>query len=157
MQKPPPKKKGRKPYLNPFEDQKERRLELNRQSAKESRKRKKMYITNMEEQNRMLMKENTKLQRKISNMEDRMKLTTLSSTGTTQQLIDGRENMYDRLQDCIDHGGKKQEIDDIISQLRMRTGSYGAERKNLVNNLFKNIIDLSFPNIVKWLFIECER
>jgi len=39
----------------------------------------------------------------------------------------------------------------------IRTGSYGVERKNLVNNLFKNIIDVSFPNIVKWLFKECDH
>jgi len=31
------------------------------------------------------------------------------------------------------------------------------ERKNMVNNLFKNIIDVSFPNIVKWLFLECDK
>ena len=31
------------------------------------------------------------------------------------------------------------------------------ERKNMVNNLFKSIIDLSFPNIVKWLFLECDK
>lgn len=39
----------------------------------------------------------------------------------------------------------------------MRSGSYGIERKNLINNLFKNIIDLSFPNIVKYLFWACEQ
>lgn len=51
----------------------------------------------------------------------------------------------------------RPEIDHIIAQLRIRTGSYGVERKNLINNLFKSIIDLSFPNIVKWLFLECDK
>lgn len=31
------------------------------------------------------------------------------------------------------------------------------ERNNLINNLFKSIIDLSFPNIVKYIFWACEQ
>jgi hypothetical protein len=36
--------------------------------------------------------------------------------------------------------------------LRVRSGAYGIERKNLINNLFKSIIDLSVPNLIKYLF-----
>ena len=50
-----------------------------------------------------------------------------------------------------------QEIDHIISQLRIRTGQFGYERKNLVNNLFKSIVDVAFPNVVKWLFLQCDK
>jgi len=32
-----------------------------------------------------------------------------------------------------------------------------VERNNLINNLFKSIIDLSFPNIVKYIFWACEE
>ena len=62
--------------------------------------------------------------------------------------------MYDRLEDCLEKSDEEaqKEIDTIIAQLRIRSGSYGIERKNLVNNLFKSIIDLSFPNIVKYFF-----
>ena len=31
------------------------------------------------------------------------------------------------------------------------------ERKNLVNNLMKSMIDLAFPNVVKYLFWACEN
>jgi len=67
--------------------------------------------------------------------------------------------LYDRLEECLEIGSAqtKNEIDNIIAQLRIRSGSYGIERKNLVNNLFKSIIDLSFPNIVKYLFWACEE
>ena len=41
--------------------------------------------------------------------------------------------------------------------MRLRSGAYGVERKLLLNNLFKSIIDLSFPNIVKYLFWACEE
>ena len=60
---------------------------------------------------------------------------------------------------CLERGGPQSKIDinTIIAQLRIRSGSYGVERKNLVNNLFKSIIDLSFPNIVKYLFWACDQ
>jgi hypothetical protein len=57
----------------------------------------------------------------------------------------------------LEGGGSKTEINNIIAQLRIRSGAYGSERKNLVNNLFKSIIDLSFPNIVKYMFWACEH
>lgn len=31
-------------------------------------------------------------------------------------------------------------------------GSFGVERKNVLNNLFKRIIDMAVPNFVKYLF-----
>lgn len=43
-------------------------------------------------------------------------------------------------------------MENIINALQIRTGSFGVERKNLVNNLFKTIIEVSFPNFVKYLF-----
>jgi hypothetical protein len=36
--------------------------------------------------------------------------------------------------------------------LNVRTGSFGIERKNLINSLFKTIIEVTFPNFVKYLF-----
>lgn len=118
-----------------------------------------MYITNLEERNKILEKDMAKLQRQVSALEDKIRLNKLSSVDTTQQMIEGRGNLYDRLQECLDKGGPdmKTELDIIIQQIRLRTGSYGVERKNMLNNLFKSIIDLSFPNVVKWLFIEANK
>lgn len=31
-------------------------------------------------------------------------------------------------------------------------GSFGIERKNMLNNLFKQIIEISVPNFVRYLF-----
>lgn len=67
--------------------------------------------------------------------------------------------MFDKLEDCLEFGGDEshEEIESIITQLRIRMGSYGIERKNLVNNLFKGILDFTFPNIVKYLFLKCKE
>jgi len=43
-------------------------------------------------------------------------------------------------------------MENIINALNIRTGSFGVERKNLINGLFKTIIEVSFPNFVKYLF-----
>jgi hypothetical protein len=67
--------------------------------------------------------------------------------------------LYDRLEEQLESGGQESPatIDNIIAQLRIRSGAYGIERKNLVNNLFKSIIDLSFPQTVKYLFWACDQ
>lgn len=60
--------------------------------------------------------------------------------------------LYDRLEACVNEGKDASEMENIINALNIRTGSFGIERKNLINNLFKTIIEVSFPNFVKYLF-----
>lgn len=60
--------------------------------------------------------------------------------------------LYERLENCINTNSDACEMENIINALNIRTGSFGVDRKNLVNNLFKNIIEVSFPNFVKYLF-----
>ena len=68
------------------------------------------------------------------------------------QLLNGRQMLYERLEVCINEGRDAIEMENIINALNIRTGSFGIERKNLVNNLFKTIIEVSFPNFLKYLF-----
>ena len=48
-------------------------------------------------------------------------------------------------------------IENTIAQLKIRYGSYGVERQKLMNNLFKSIVELSFPNMAKYLFWACDQ
>ena len=41
---------------------------------------------------------------------------------------------------------------EIIDRLNGQTGAYGIRRKELVDNLFKSIIELSTPGFVEYLF-----
>jgi|TARA_B110001450_G_C17224152_1_gene320723 hypothetical protein len=75
------KRRGRNTNCNSDEAQK-RRLEKNRESAKESRKRKKQYMSNLEIHNRTLLKEKAKLMRKINALEERERLNYLSHVDT---------------------------------------------------------------------------
>jgi hypothetical protein len=57
--------------LESGEDAKTKRLKKNRESAKLSRLRKKQYIGQLEERNRILEKEKSKYLRKINELEER--------------------------------------------------------------------------------------
>ena len=60
--------------------------------------------------------------------------------------------LYDRLETQIQEQADPTDMENIINALNIRTGSFGIERKNLINSLFKTIIEVTFPNFVKYLF-----
>lgn len=60
--------------------------------------------------------------------------------------------LFERLENCVQNNAEEKEIENIINALHIRMGSFGVERKNLLNNLFKNIIEVSVPNFVRYLF-----
>ena len=60
--------------------------------------------------------------------------------------------LIDRLETSISENKDPTDMENIINALNIRTGSFGIERKNLINSLFKTIIEVSFPNFVKYLF-----
>jgi len=60
--------------------------------------------------------------------------------------------LYDRLETSLQENGDPSDMENIINALNIRTGSFGIERKNLINSLFKTIIEVTFPNFVKYLF-----
>jgi hypothetical protein len=64
----------------------------------------------------------------------------------------GRLMLYERLEQAVRESAEDSELENIITSLRIRSGSLGVERKNLINNLFKSIIEVSFPNFVKYIF-----
>lgn len=74
-------------------------------------------------------------------------------------MFEQRRRLYDRLEECLDYTGPgmQEEIDHILEQLRIRTGVGGSVRKDTLNHFFKQIIDMSFPNIVKFIFLEIEK
>jgi len=45
-----------------------------------------------------------------------------------------------------------QEIKETVERLNVQTGAYGARRKELINNLFRSIIELSTPSFIEYLF-----
>jgi hypothetical protein len=96
--------------------------------------------------------ENNRLRNVMQNFKEREKLSHFSHLESMDQLLNGRQMLYDRLESSILKHEDPSEMENIINALNIRTGSFGIERKNLVNSLFKTIIEVSFPNFVKYLF-----
>ncbi len=94
-----------------------------------------------------------RLRQIIQNQKDKERLSYFSHLDSMDQLLTGRQVLYERLEQCIRDGETdKSELEKIMNALNIRMGSFGVERKNIVNNLFKNIIEMSVPNFVKYLF-----
>lgn len=80
----------------------------------------------------------------------------LQNFQSIDEFLSGRQELYKVLEQKLENKGftTPAEIQQIIGLLNERTGAYGTQRKHLLNNLFKAIIDLSFPNFLKYLFWE---
>jgi len=68
-------------------------------------------MSNLEIHNRTLQKEKAKLMRKINALEERERLNYLSHVDTVDQLLQGRQVLYDRLEECLESGGAKMELE----------------------------------------------
>ena len=62
-------------------------------------------MSNLEERNQILEKEKAKLLRKINTLEEEKRINYLSHVETTDQFVEGRQHLYDRLEECLDEGG----------------------------------------------------
>ena len=61
----------------------------------------------LEERNKILEKQKAKLLRKVSALEDRERLNYFCHVDTVEQLLDGRQQLYDRLEEQLEKGGKE--------------------------------------------------
>ncbi len=133
-------------------DSKQRRLEKNRQSARESRKRKKTYIEALELRLESEKSQNLKLRTQNQNLRDRQKIAFLGNISQIDEFLSGRQELYEKLAQTVENGASQTEINTIIQCLKSRSGAYGLQRRDLINNLFKGIVELSFPQLFKYLF-----
>lgn len=49
--------------------------------------------------------------RRVNALEDRERMNYLSHVDTVDQLIKGRQILYDRLEECLETGGTKMELE----------------------------------------------
>ena len=87
---------------NRGENAKKRRLIKNRESARESRSRKKNYMERLEIKCESLTKELDKYKRRVAHLEEQERLNQLSQIDSVAHLLDGRQQLYDRLEDCLE-------------------------------------------------------
>lgn len=69
------------------------------------------------------------------------------------------------LEEMIMNAEEKDEVEetdgqgmkDIIARLNQQSGPYGIKRTELLNNLFKSILEMSLPGFIEYLFYGFEQ
>ena len=84
-------------------------------------------------------------------------MTKTSQFESLQQLISERQFQYEKLHYLLENKSSFDDIENQIEALNVRHGSFGKERKILLNKFFKNIIDNVLPNYAKYLLHAAEH
>lgn len=132
------------------------RRERNRKSARESRRRKKNFVQSLEEKVKELEAEVKRQRIVIESQNHIARMTKYSQMESMSQLVSGRQMQYEKLHYMLESGSHHDDIDNQIEALNIRHGSFGKERKILMNSFFKNIVDNMLPNYAKYLMYASE-
>jgi len=126
------------------------KLARNRESARNSRKRKKVYIELLEKKVEHLTQElnATKKQLELnSNNMNKMSMQTKLMNG----LVQGKQQLFDKLEKMLQANVDESEVNLLIDSLRLRLGATGRERVNAINYFFKQVYDILIPVHMKYL------
>lgn len=93
----------------------------------------------------------------IENQKNMAKLARTPHVDSIHQLLIGRQRQYEKLHYMIENKSSQNDIENEIEALNIRHGSFGKERKILLNNFFKNIIDNVLPVYAKYLMYAAEH
>lgn len=85
------------------------------------------------------------------------KMAKWSQFESMQQLLAGRQMQYEKLHYLLENHSSFDDIENQIESLNIRHGSFGKERKIMLNSFFKNIIDNILPNYAKYLMHAAEH
>jgi len=126
------------------------KLARNRESARNSRKRKKVYIELLEKKVAQLQLElvNSRKQLEVNNNSFN-KLCGQSKLMNT--LYSGKQQLFEKLERMLTGKIDEGEVSLLIDSLRFRLGASGKERTSAINFFFKQIIDLNVPVHMKYL------
>jgi hypothetical protein len=133
------------------------RRERNRKSAQESRRRKKNFVKCLEEKVRNLEAEVKRQRIIIESQKTMAKMTKYSQMESMSQLVSGRQMQYEKLHYLLENKSHHEDIENQIDALNIRHGSFGKERKILLNSFFKNVVDNMLPNYAKYLMHAAEN
>ncbi|KAL4510249.1 hypothetical protein ABPG72_010442 [Tetrahymena utriculariae] len=126
------------------------KLARNRESARNSRKRKKIYIELLETKVATISEELEKTKRVLET--NNQYLNKLSfQTQILNGFIFGRQQLYEKIEKAIQSQAEENEINLMLDSLRFRLGAAGKERITAVNYFFKQILDICVPTHYRYL------
>ncbi|CAD8106418.1 unnamed protein product [Paramecium primaurelia] len=123
----------------------------NRESARNSRARKKIYFELLETRVQELQDENDKLREQCNCL-----LKSIENYNKQQdkysQFLEQQQQLFNRLEDCINQGKDVTEIEILLDALKYRTSSNKQERIDAAKSYLYQILNVCLPLQTKYLF-----
>ncbi|CAD8119582.1 unnamed protein product [Paramecium sonneborni] len=130
------------------------KLAKNRESAKNSRERKKIYQQLLEKQVSELQEENEKLKDICKSQAQSMEIVN-KKTQKFQTFLEQQQQMFEKLELCLIKKVSDDEIGIIMDALRYRIQSNSKERNDTARVYFDSIAEILLPMQVKYLLYAC--
>ncbi|KAL4506053.1 hypothetical protein ABPG72_013814 [Tetrahymena utriculariae] len=137
-----------------YEKKLNEKLVRNRESARNSRKRKKIYIELLETKVANLNEELEKTKRALES--NNQYLNKMSFQTQLAGLNLNQTQLLDKLEKCIQSNGEENEINLLLDSLRFRLGATGKERITAINYFFKQILDICIPTHFRYLLYTAD-
>ncbi|CAK63476.1 unnamed protein product (macronuclear) [Paramecium tetraurelia] len=131
------------------EDSAQAKLIRNRECARNSRKRKKIYIELLETRVNTLNEELEKCKRIIKGQTSCQQ--QLGSNHLLQNFFLGRQQLFEKLENALKNQTDNNEINLLLDSMRFRVGGGGKERVNASNYFFQQIMEICFPIHVRYM------
>jgi DNA-binding FrmR family transcriptional regulator len=126
-------------------DMNTKRLVKNRESARNTRKKKKQQLEYLEKCVAELTEEVESLRQETKTRED------YKNGEITQKYKSDKQKLFDTLERLLNTGGEEEQIKQIIETLRVKMGTSGVERQGYIEYLIHQISDIALPIQVKSL------
>ncbi|CAD8193792.1 unnamed protein product [Paramecium pentaurelia] len=123
----------------------------NRESARNSRARKKIYFELLEIRVKDLQDENDKLREQCNSLQKSIE-TYSRQQDKFQVFLNQQQKLFERLEECITQGKDDTEIEILLDALKYRTSSNKQERIDAAKSHSYQILDVSLPIQTKYLF-----
>ncbi|CAD8119048.1 unnamed protein product [Paramecium sonneborni] len=123
----------------------------NRESARNSRARKKIYFELLETRVKDLQDENDKLREQCISLQKSIE-TYSKQQDKYQQFLTQQQKLFERLEECIIQEKDEGEIEILLDALKFRTSSNKQERIDAAKSYSYSILDVSLPLQAKYLF-----
>jgi len=126
------------------------KLAKNRESARNSRIRKKVYIELLEKTVDQLQTELVTARKQLENNSSNLNKVSFQSK-PMHNLHTAKQQLFERLEKMVDGKADESEVSFLIDSLRLRFGASGKERVDVVNYMFKQIVEFLVPVHMKYL------
>ncbi|CAD8054737.1 unnamed protein product [Paramecium primaurelia] len=141
---------------DPNQDPVQQKLAKNRESARNSRARKKIYYELLEVKAQELQNEVDSLKQQIQNQQKYTEICNKSQE-KFQMFLEQQQLLFDKLETYIIKNKDNMEIGMILDALRYRTNSNSQERNDAARNHFDQMVEVCLPIQTRYLIYALEK